>query len=236
MRGLLVWLSCAAALVGASPLRAQTYGPNVSVAAGQLHAFPGQTMTGTLRWWGRQTPIYAQTDPRWAQRPMGRSGETVSQLGCFVAAAAMARNLLGYSTTIRQMLVLAGRDATFRRRGYVSSKEILGGLFPGHAVRFVTQDGFEALEHDGDELIILRIDQTPDAAAREWHWVLLLGQAGTDFLVVDPIDGGVRRLRDAAHCGADYSRQDLCKPIHGGYVIDVARGAAPPSGLAPPRS
>jgi hypothetical protein len=223
-------LSCLALVAAASPAGAQSYGPNIGVAAAPLRAVPGQTATGMLNWWGRQSPIYSQTDPRWANRKMGNSGETVGELGCFVAAAAMVRNLLGLSTTMRQMLAVAGRDSEFRTRGYVSGDDIVNRLFPGHAVRFLPHDGFATLEPDGKTLAILRINQTPAAEKPVWHWVLLLRHEGDDYVVLDPIDGGVRRLRDSAACTTEGGMgQEMCAPVRGAYAVTVAREAAKPA-------
>lgn len=222
-------LSCVLLIAAASPVCAQSYGPHIGVAAGQLRAVPGQRTTGMLNWFGRQSPIYSQTDPRWANRMMGNSGETVGELGCFITAAAMARNLLGLSTTMRQMLSVAGRDSEFRANGYVSGDDIMNRLFPGHEVRFLPHDGFAALAHGGKELVILRINQTPAAETPVWHWVLLLRNEGDDLVVLDPIDGGVRRLRDSATCGAEPKAGTMCAPIHGAYAITVAREAAKPA-------
>jgi hypothetical protein len=226
---LIVILAGLALIAGTSSAGAQSYGPHIGVAAAPLRAAPGQVATGTLNWWGRQSPIYSQTDPRWANRKMGNSGDTVGELGCFIAAAAMVRNLLGLPTTMREMLAVAGRDSEFRARGYVSGDDIVNRLFPGHEVRFLPHDGFATLEPGGETLVILRVNQTPAAKAPVWHWVLLLRHEGGDYVVLDPLDGGVRRLRDSAACGAgDAMGRGFCAPIRGAYAITVARESAKP--------
>ncbi len=223
-------VSCLALIAAASPVCAQSYGPHVGIAAAPFRAAPGQEANGTLNWWGRQSPIYSQTDPRWANREMGNSGETVGELGCFITAAAMARNLLGLSTTMRQMLAVAGRDSEFRASGYVSGDDIINRLFPGHEVRFLSRDAFTAVRPDDQTLVILRIDQTPGAETPVWHWVLLLRHERDDYVVLDPLDGGVRRLRDSVACGPERAvGRGMCAPIRGAYAITVARESAKPA-------
>lgn len=225
---LILILSGLTLIAGTLPAVAQSYGPHIGVAAAPLRAAPGQKATGMLNWWGRQSPIYSQTDPRWANRKMGNSGDTVGELGCFVAAAAMVRNLLGLPTSMREMLMVAGRDSEFRDSGYLSGDGIMNRLFPGHEVRFLPHDGFSALKSDGETLVIMRINQMPEAAAPVWHWVLLLRHEDDDYVVLDPIDGGVRRLRDSTTCAAAPKAGTMCAPIRGAYVVTVAREPAKP--------
>lgn len=198
MRTSVAFVAVGAAFLTLAPAagQAQVYSPQLRVVAGNVRAFPGEQMTGTLIWQGRRTPIYSQNDPRWANRRLGVSPMAMRSYGCFMAVAAMARNLLGQTTSIRQILWLSSRDATFEKSGAITYDSIKDTLFPDHDVRFVRTDPIAVLGPTNDSVILLKLNMTPKAAKMREHWLLYLGPAGSDFFVFDPDDGGIHKLRE----------------------------------------
>jgi hypothetical protein len=143
-------------------------------------------------------PLYLQRDRRWAEERIGETGQTLSAVGCLICSLAMGSEALG----------VAIDPAELNRRlsaahGYTKDAWVIWGAVPG-----ATDGAVEVAVHDRPEHAIL-----DDALARGElpvvkfvlpsgapHWVLVVGKAGDEYLIKDPLvpKPAIVRLGDRA--------------------------------------
>ncbi len=130
-------------------------------------------------------PYFAQRDPRWRSDLIGDSGGSIGNYGCTLCAAAMALNIHGISCTpqtLNQQLSAAS--------GFTS-----GGLLVWESLRSFAGDSYRIVLNDRPTHSFLdaRLKEGTPVIAKVlwkgeiWHWVLITGKKGDQYLVADPL-------------------------------------------------
>lgn len=130
-------------------------------------------------------PVYLQNDPQWAQQTIGESDTTMGAAGCLISCVAMAMNDMGMPVTPPQlnqaMTAVGGYDHD--EFIWLKVKEAFPGLdykysriFSGGTIQRWLEQGL---------LPIVKVKYKGGGAQ---HWVLVVGAADGDFLVIDPLN------------------------------------------------
>jgi hypothetical protein len=174
-------------------------------AWGVYWALPRQLSTsGGLYFPGRQLiegPHFLQGDPRWAKESLGNTPDSLRNVGCAVASAAMALGSYGIPTD-------PGTLNAFLKKtegGYTPE----GWIYWEKAAEINPSKTHELLPHYEDLPSFFLMDWnlmrgTPLIARVRYpsgitHFVLVCGKEGFDYLVRDPGEGGaagITRLSD----------------------------------------
>ena len=142
-------------------------------------------------------PAFAQDDPRWSDVRLGPSTDTLGEEGCAVTSAAMVAAFYGIKTDPRQM------NAFLTRTGGLSDE----GLIDWSRVPSIAPDHLELVYNGGPsyELIdsnvlagnpVIAVFPLPGGG---YHFVVIVGKEGRDYLIRDPAASASRRayhLRD----------------------------------------
>jgi hypothetical protein len=130
-------------------------------------------------------PHYQQRDPRWAGDVLGATGETMGAVGCLVSSLAMGSAALGTTLDPAELNRRLGAI-----QGYTPEARVIWGKVPGATggsveVAVHAQPDHSALDAalERGELPVIRF-ALPSGAA---HWVLVVGKAGDEYLVKDPL-------------------------------------------------
>ena len=144
-------------------------------------------------------PVFAQDDRRWSDVRLGPSKDTLGDEGCAVTSAAMVVAFYGIKTDPQRM------NAFLTRSGGFSDD----GLIHWSRVPSIAPDRLELAYNGGPsyELIdsnllarnpVIALIPLPDGA---FHFVVIVGKEGRDYLIRDPAASPFRRayhLRDLA--------------------------------------
>jgi hypothetical protein len=132
------------------------------------------------------TAYFLQGDLRWAEDSIGGSGEPLSAVGCTVCAVAMAASQLGYDITPKELNAKLVQSAGYTERGWLIWS----------AVGSATHDKVHVRVPSG--LTHAEIDQSLQSGSIPIvkfylsggipHWVPIVGKAGTEYLIKDPLD------------------------------------------------
>jgi hypothetical protein len=164
-------------------------GPNTA----PIPAVGGELFTGR---YVLDTPMYLQTDPRWNVEVVGGSEGTLANVGCTLCCLAMGLDRFACQFTPKQL-----NEALKRHDGYTWR-----GLIRWEAIRRVTNG----------RVTILVVDKPSHAQIDTslkngsplitkillknglYHWVLIVGKEGTNYLVRDPLEenAGLTPLAD----------------------------------------
>jgi hypothetical protein len=131
---------------------------------------------------------FAQSDPRWADDPLGSTDSSLGAEGCAVTSAAMVLCYYGMDTDPARL-----NEYLTKHEGYTPQ----GWLFWEKAADFapgVARHAYEDLPSyyliDSNLMrgnpVIVRID-LPNAVT---HFVVITGKQGFDYLIQDPAGGG----------------------------------------------
>ncbi len=141
-------------------------------------------------------PYFSQQDSRWAEDEMGASGGNLANYGCTLCSASMSLNALGIESDPKSL-----NQHFSETGGYTES-----GLLIWEALRKVAGDDYQMVIKDRathaylDEQLSAG---TPVIAKvlwkrQIWHWVLITGKEGDQYLVADPL------VPDNAHLEATH--------------------------------
>jgi hypothetical protein len=132
------------------------------------------------------TAYFLQRDARWAKDSIGGSGEPMSAVGCTVCAVAMAASQLGYDVTPKELNANLVQSGGYTRRGWLVWSAVSNATHGKVHVRVPS-----GLTH-------AEIDQSLQSGSIPVvkfylpghipHWVPIVGKAGTEYLVKDPLD------------------------------------------------
>ena len=131
--------------------------------------------------------VYLQNDPTWAGDTIGNSTTTLGSAGCLISCAAMAISQFGSRVTPAQvnqaMTAVDGFD--YDEFLWYRVKE----AFPGLDYRYQRVFDSGTIERDLEDglLPIVKVRYHGNGAQ---HWLLVVGAAGGEFLVIDPLDTG----------------------------------------------
>ena len=178
----LLWLllCCASSCAHKQPAGPQQYPP--------IAASGGAPMNLLLP----QGPYFVQTDSRWAADKLGNTQETMGKVGCVVCNLAMSLYRRGFAIdpgTLNQLL----RDNNgFNERGWLEWEAMPAITQGRHRVEIPHRLAHEVIDQTlvRNIPVITKIRYAND----EYHWVLIYGKAGLNYLVKDPLDN-TRQLR-----------------------------------------
>ena len=128
---------------------------------------------------------YLQSDPAWASDKLGDSQSSMGGTGCLVSVLASVLNDLGVDTDPGRLNAALSEAQGFINGNVLWSK--LHELFPAidyKSQRIFTSGTLEkALQKD-----LLPIVKVKYLGGGVSHWLLVVGAAEGEFLVVDPLD------------------------------------------------
>jgi len=143
--------------------------------------------------------MYAQRDPRWGERKLGTSEDTIGKSGCLLCSVAMAAQLAGVDIWPNELNALLVHEDGFES----------GNLLRWYRVSSVLPLYLEALVSCPYDLadsakiagylragapVIAELDASSLPGLQE-HWVLLLD---AEFHYADPWSGEIKRMESPA--------------------------------------
>lgn len=133
-------------------------------------------------------PFYSQLDPAWANDPVGHSDKTIGNGDGAVCAVAADLNFMGIKIDPVQLNRKLDSAKAFRKNGELNWKKLPWAI-PQIGYYHKKMFGSSSIE---DELSAkqLPLVLVKDAAKQE-HWLLIVGADKNDFLVMDPMSGRV---------------------------------------------
>jgi hypothetical protein len=157
-------------------------------------------------WFPRETvidvPQFFQGDPRWGGDLVGPTPETMGQVGCAVASAAMVLASYGADVDPGRLNRFVGENAGYTPEGWLYWEA--AAAYPPALARKAYEDkpSFALIDRNllaGNPVIVrIRFPEGPT------HFVVIVGKRGFDYLIRDPaVRGG----------GAVYPLKDTGRPI-----------------------
>ena len=148
-------------------------------------------------------PLFKQNDPAWGDQKLGTTDFSMASTGCTVSALAMVIASKG----IQIDPALLNKELT-RHKAF--TKE---GLLIWSGVKAVTNNQFAAYLEDKPthKLIDKQLSQGNPVIAKVlcgdqvWHWVLITGKAGKDYLIHDPLFSGGEYERMTSYSSGIYA-------------------------------
>jgi hypothetical protein len=139
-------------------------------------------------------PVFAQSDERWANVPLGPSPtDTLSSAGCAVSSAAMILASYGVDTDPLRLNEFLNQNNGYTPQAWIEWS-VAARLSP-EKVRFVYEDdpSFQLIDDNLERgnPVIVRLRYTSGIT----HFVVICGKDGPDYLIVDP----GRRAQDGVY-------------------------------------
>ena len=142
-------------------------------------------------------PVFAQDDPRWSDVRLGPSTDTLGDEGCAVTSAAMVAAFYGIKTDPQQLNAFLTRTGEFTSDGLIHWSRV-PSIAPAHLeLAYNGGPSYKLIDSNllaGNPVIVLI--PLPDGA---YHFVVIVGKEGRDYLIRDPAASPLRRayhLRD----------------------------------------
>jgi hypothetical protein len=134
------------------------------------------------------SPIFLQTDRRWADNEIGGSREPLRAVGCTICAMSMALAHYGIEMSPDQLNEQLKTSNGFTEQGWLKWNTV--AAVTGQKVRV---DLPEKLSHETIDQA-LKTSQPVIAkillGGRIQHWVLIVGKSGQEYLIKDPLGDG----------------------------------------------
>jgi hypothetical protein len=134
------------------------------------------------------TVPYLQGDPRWADVKLGSTAETLGAAGCTVSSLAMALTSQGSVITPPELNAALQQQKGFTESGLV----IWAAVSPASQGRF----SVTLVDRPLPEIVDDQLSTGNPVLAKVlyhgaiWHWVLVSGKTGTNYLMHDPLGDG----------------------------------------------
>ncbi len=142
-------------------------------------------------------PIFAQDDPRWSAVRLGPSTDTLGDEGCAVASAAMVAAFYGIKTDPQELNAFLSRAGGFTGDGLIHWPRV-PLIAPAHLkLAYNGSPSYELIDSNllsGNPVIVLI-----PLAEGGYHFVVIVGKEGRDYLIRDPAASphrGAYHLRD----------------------------------------
>ena len=142
-------------------------------------------------------PAFAQDDPRWSDVRLGPSTDTLGDEGCAVTSAAMVAAFYGIKTDPQQLNAFLTRTGGFTGDGLIHWSRV-PSIAPAHLE--LAYNGGPSYELIDSNLLagnpVIALIPLPDGG---YHFVVIVGKEGRDYLIRDPAASPFRRayhLRD----------------------------------------
>lgn len=130
--------------------------------------------------------LLCQHDERWADVQLGNdAGETIGASGCLLCCVTMVQNaLMGTDETPLTM-----NEYLRQHSGFMGALLVPGAVGMPIDLRVMCRDAVAPLQKIDDYLadgvpVIVEVRKRRDA--EDYHWVVLTGDAGADFTMLDP--------------------------------------------------
>jgi hypothetical protein len=147
------------------------------------------------RYFGRRVilpvPAFAQDDPRWSDIRLGPSTDTLGDEGCAVTSAAMVAAFYGIKTDPQQLNAFLTRTGGFTGDGLIHWSRV--PLIAPARLELVYNGApsYELIDSNllaGNPVIVLI--KLPEGG---YHFVVIVGKDGRDYLIRDPAASPYRR-------------------------------------------
>ena len=142
-------------------------------------------------------PAFAQDDPRWSEVRLGPSTDTLGDEGCAVTSAAMVAAFYRIKTDPEQLNAFLTRTGGFSDDGLIDWSRV-SSIAPAHLkLAYNGGPSYELIDSNllaGNPVIVLI--PLPGGG---YHFVVIVGKEGRDYLIRDPAASPFRRayrLRD----------------------------------------
>ena len=142
-------------------------------------------------------PAFGQDDPRWSDARLGPSTDTLGDEGCAVTSAAMVAAFYGIKTDPQQLNAFLTRTGGFTDDGLIHWRRV-PSIAPAHFE--LAYNGGPSYELIDSNLLarnpVIALIPLPDGG---YHFVVIVGKEGEDYLIRDPAASPLRRayhLRD----------------------------------------
>jgi hypothetical protein len=136
-------------------------------------------------------PAFAQDDPRWANVRIGPSTDTLGDEGCAVTSAAMVAAFYGIKTDPQELNAFLTRTGGFTDDGLIHWSRV-PGIAPDHLeLAYNGSPSYELIDSNllaGNPVIVLF--PLPHGG---YHFVVIVGKQGWDYLIRDPAASPFRR-------------------------------------------
>jgi lysozyme len=147
------------------------------------------------------TPL-SQQDPRWKAVKLGTSTSTIGGYGCLLTCATMMLNYYGHPHTPETLNTLLNKNG-----GYLSGNLFVWGvinkLYPDITLdKYIDCANVAAPLNKIEDALragypaIVQVDYNPYTTAMDMHFVLIIGKQGSSYMMIDPIDGTIRKFED----------------------------------------
>ena len=128
---------------------------------------------------------YLQNDPRWADERLGRTNESLGQVGCTIASVAAALSNFGITITPSELNAQLKNVGGYTGRGWLiwsAIEQVTASKASVFAYRSPSHENINAClnEHNYPVVKFLINGVVP-------HWVLVVGREQGDYVVRDPL-------------------------------------------------
>lgn len=143
-------------------------------------------------------PLFSQHDSRWASDKLGTSSVTIGAYGCLVTIAAMICKHFGKDTDpgrLNKKLVEVNGYENHNLLNYNSITKIYPDIIVDWDL-FLNNPSNQTLIGVLERGLpaIVQVDQVPETAVLDQHWVTIIGKDQHGFIIADPIDGEIAYL------------------------------------------
>jgi len=133
----------------------------------------------------RDIKVFLQNDPAWKDDTLGNSQFRLGGHGCLVSVLASVMNDLGHETDVKELNQLFTGKGVYNSEGEVIWYKI-GEAVPGVTYQYKRVFNGRTLQSDLLQgrlpVVMVRYHKTG-----VFHWVLIVGSDGEDFLIIDPL-------------------------------------------------
>jgi Peptidase_C39 like family len=146
---------------------------------------------------GNSGPSFGQDDPRWSDVRLGPSTDTLGDEGCAVTSAAMVAAFYGIKTDPQQLNAFLTRTGGFTDDGLIHWRRVPSIAPARWELAYNGGPSYKLIDSNllaGNPIIALI--PLPDGG---YHFVVIVGKEGEDYLIRDPAASPLRRayhLRD----------------------------------------
>ena len=134
------------------------------------------------------TPVYWQDDTRWRDDKIGGSNERIGDVGCTLCCLAMALDHFGVAFTPNELNTALKSASGYTWRGLIKWDAITKITSGKVTVDVVSNPSHRILDAAlrNNQLILAKVKLNTAI----YHWVLVAGKEGTNYMIRDPLSDG----------------------------------------------
>lgn len=154
-------------------------------------------------------PLYKQWNPAWKDQMLGATESPMGSTGCTVCSVAMALSSRGFPFDPAKLNGQLAKHKAFTSSGLLIWSGVSAVSNGGVKVRLddnPTHAVIDAQVAAGNPVIAKVLYDN-----RIWHWVLITGKSGSDYLIHDPLSAGPEYERMSEYPGGIYAIRYLEK-------------------------